>query len=373
VIAAGVGWRVVAGAVATLTAAAACAPPDATREQSVAPVERARTTPTRWSTVLPDWPFTMAADDDGAFVVVGDDLLAVDPADGTERWRVTVGRTVLYDPALDHDTVVVSTEERFLALDRTTGARRWELAADEHPSAAAIVATGSGSIALLPTEAGSVTAVDVASGGPRWTIRFPGRVQGPPAAADGIATITWHDPATPAVRAFDVATGAVAWEAAIGASSSAPATVAGVVVTGEGDGHYTARVVGRDLRTGAERWAVPVPASFEPGVIPGARDGDVALTDHFGTVTLVDARSGRARWQHPLELGVLRTRVFVTPSAVVLGTFGGRVAVLDRDTGRELSRARPGGFPSGMAVAGGRLLLALRLTEPPRLVAGPVP
>jgi outer membrane protein assembly factor BamB len=367
-------WHRATAAVAgVLAIAVACAPPDGAGDRALARAERVHPEPGRWSEILPDWPFTMAADDAGAFVVVADDLLAVDPVDGTERWRVPVGRTVFFDPALDRDTVVVSTEERFVALDRSTGTRRWDLAVGEHPSSAAIAATDGGPVALLPTEAGSVVAVDLATGAVRWSTRFEGRLDGPPAVGAGIAAFTWHDMAAPALRALDVATGAVVWEAAIGVSSSAPAVAGDVVVTGEGDGRYAARVVGRDLATGAERWSVPVPASFEPGLIPGVRGDDVAVTDHFGTVTMVDARSGRVRWQHALELGVLRTKVFVTAGAVVLGTFSGRVAVLDRDTGRALSREHPGGFPSGLAVARGRVLLALRLTEPPRLVARPVP
>jgi outer membrane protein assembly factor BamB len=334
--------------------------------------------PARWSAPLPHWPFAITADDDGAFVLAGDgDLLALDPESGRERWRAMAVRVFLYPPAVDRDTVVLSARDRFVAFERTSGKLRWEVPVTEEASAAALAGAGNEAIALLTTEAGTVTAVDARSGRTRWSVHHPGSVFAPPAVdpGTGIAAVTWHDSDVPRLRALEFATGAVRWEAPIGASSSAAVISDGVVVTGEGDARFSSRIVGRDVATGAERWAAAAPASFEPSLIPGASgDGEVvAIADHFGTVTLLDARRGTPHWQVPLDEPVLQTRMHVTASSVILTTYGGNLVVLDRATGRLTEREYPGGYPAGTALADRTLLVALRLTEPGRVEARPAP
>jgi hypothetical protein len=95
----------------------------------------------------------------------------------------------------------------------------------------------------------------------------------------------------------------------------------------------------------------------------------VAVSDHFGTVTLIDTRSGRPRWQTPTREPILDTRVLLTAKAVALTTYGGRVVILDRRSGRVLRRVAPGGFPVGLGVSGKRLIFAVRLARPDRVEA----
>jgi outer membrane protein assembly factor BamB len=147
----------------------------------------------------------------------------------------------------------------------------------------------------------------------------------------------------------------------------------GVVVLGEGNGNFAARVVGRDLASGAERWSVPAPASFESGVTPGAAGGDVVVSDHFGTITLVDARAGKTRWQTAIREPILDTRVLLGAQAVVIRTYGGKVVALDRDSGRIIRRVDPRGFPVGIGAGAGRLIFAVRLARPDRVEAVAMP
>jgi hypothetical protein len=65
--------------------------------------------------------------------------------------------------------------------------------------------------------------------------------------------------------------------------------------------------------------------------------------------------------------------VLVTGKAVALTTYGGRVVILDRRSGRVIRRVAPGGFPVGLGVSGGRLIFAVRLARPDRLEALPLP
>jgi outer membrane protein assembly factor BamB len=175
------------------------------------------------------------------------------------------------------------------------------------------------------------------------------------------------------LRVFDLATGAVQWESAVEAGASAPVIHDGLVVLGEGDGNFAARVVARDVASGAERWSVPAPASFESGVTPGAADGDVVVSDHFGTITLFDARAGKTRWQTAIREPILDTRVLLGTHTVVIRTYGGKVVVLDRSSGRVIRRVDPGGFPVGIGASAGRLIFAVRLARPDRVEAVAMP
>jgi outer membrane protein assembly factor BamB len=118
---------------------------------------------------------------------------------------------------------------------------------------------------------------------------------------------------------------------------------------------------------------VPAPASFESGVTPGAAGRDVVVSDHFGTVTLVDVRAGKTQWQTAIREPILDTRVVVGRDTVVIRTYGGKVVVLDRDSGRVIRRVDPGGFPVGIGTSAGRLIFAARLARPDRVEAIAMP
>jgi outer membrane protein assembly factor BamB len=187
-------------------------------------------------------------------------------------------------------------------------------------------------------------------------------------AASRTAAVVWHGDED-RLRVFDLATGAMRWEVAVDPGTTAPVVQQAAVVVGEGKGNFAARVVARGLTTGAERWSVPAPASFESGVVPGTAGGDVAVSDHFGTVTLVEGSTGRLRWQTPVREAVLDARVLVTAKTIILATYGRRVVVLDRVTGRVVRRVDPAGFPVGIGVSGGRMIFAVRLAHPDRVEA----
>jgi len=324
---------------------------------------------------MPGSPFALTVDADDAVVTAGRGrVVDLDTARGHERWHADVSDATFYEPALDDDTVLLSAGDRFVALERSSGAFRWEVPVGEQAGGVALARAGSDPVALVTTESGLVAALDGRGGQTRWTTRVAGQVTAAPAVdpTTGTAALTWSG-GEPRLRVLDVATGAVRWESPIQSGSTAPVIVGGVVVLGEGDGHFEARVVARDVASGAERWSVPVPAPFESSLTPGADGDDVVVADHFGTVTLVDARAGTPRWQTALGEPVLRTRVLLSRSSVVVATHGGAVVVLERGSGRVARRGDPGGFPVGIGTSGDRLVVALRLTEPERVEAEALP
>jgi outer membrane protein assembly factor BamB len=331
-----------------------------------------------WSTPV-DWPFSLAVDGDDAVVTISHNrVVDLDADDGRERWHADLAHVTHHDPALGGDTTLISADDRFVALDRDTGALRWEAAIGEPAAGAVLTRLGSEPIALVTTEPGVVAALDVRTGETHWSVQLPGDIYAAPAAEAraGAGAVVWSGDGGEALnrlRVFDLATGAMRWEIAIEPGATAPLIHHRAVVLGEGNGNFEARIVARDLASGVERWAVTVPASFESGLTPGAAGDDVVASDHFGTVTLVDARAGTARWQTPIREPILDTRVLLAAHAVALTTYGGQVVILDRGSGRIIRRVDPGGFPVGIGVSGGRLIFAVRLARPDRVEAVTLP
>lgn len=312
----------------------------------------------------------MAADDTGAVVLAGGgEVRALDP-EGATAWRTDVPGAALQAPALDDAVVAVGAGDRIVALERGDGSPRWELPV---PDGAAGPVALVGEFVVAGTEAGALVAIDTATGETRWTRSYAGAVRAAPVAGvtdDGAAVVaTWHGGADPRLRAFDHATGEPRWDAPIPGATSAPAVHQGVVVVGEGDGRGNARVVGRAVDDGTELWSAAAPASFESSITPGAEGGDVAVVDHFGTVSVVDAHTGAGRLRVDLDAAVLRTTVLVTGALVALTTHAGDLVLIDRRSGRIRHRSDPGGFPVALAASGPDLLVALRIREPGRVEA----
>jgi outer membrane protein assembly factor BamB len=327
-----------------------------------------------WTTKV-GWPFSLAVRGRDAVVTIGGNrVVALDTATGRERWRTDVTRVTHYEPALDARTVLVSADDRVIALERASGAPRWEAAVGEHAGGAVLTRVGPEPIALVTTERGFVATLDGRTGQARWSVQLPGDIWAFPAAeaSAAVGAVLWAETVN-RLRVFDLATGAVRWESAVEAGASAPVIADGVVVLGEGNGNFAARIVARDLVSGIERWSVPAPASFESGVTPGAARGDVVVSDHFGTITLVDARAGKTKWQTAIHEPILEAHVVLGAHAVVITTYGGNVVVLDRDSGRVLRRVDPGGFPVGVGTNADRLIFAVRLARPDRVEADALP
>jgi outer membrane protein assembly factor BamB len=331
-----------------------------------------------WSSRV-DWPFSLGVRGRDAVVTISrNQVVALHTATGRERWRTDVNQVTHYEPALDGRTVLVSADDRFVALERASGTRRWEAPVGEHGGGGVLTRVGSEPIALVTTERGFVAALDGRTGQAMWSAQLPGDIWAAPAAdaTAAVGAVLWTGAEGETVnrlRVFDLATGAVRWESVVEAGVSAPVIHDGQIVLGEGNGNFAARVVGRDLASGAGRWSVPVPASFESGVTPGAAGGDVVVSDHFGTVTLLDAHAGRARWQTAIREPILDTRVLLGPRTVVIRTYSGKVVVLDRRSGRVIRRVDPGGFPVGIGAGAGRLIFAVRLARPDRVEAVAMP
>jgi outer membrane protein assembly factor BamB len=341
------------------------------------PLARAGALHGRWVAPVTGWPASIAADAAGAVVIAGRGEARALAPDGSTTWATAVPGAGLYAPALGHGVVVVSAADRIVALDRVSGDARWEagVAGGAGPVGVAGEAEDGDAVALAGTEAGELLALNRATGAVRWSVRHPGALRSPPVVdpGAGVVAATWHGGGTDRVRALDLATGAPRWDATLAPFAAAPVVQRGLVIVAEGDGEGHARVVARATGTGVEAWSSPVPSSFESGIRPAAAGHDVAVVDHFGTVTLLDVGTGARRWEAHLDRPVLRTDVLLTERAVVLTTHPGGLVVLDRASGRVRRGGPPAGFPVGLARCGRLLLVALRLAEPGRVEALTLP
>jgi outer membrane protein assembly factor BamB len=326
-----------------------------------------------WTRDVVGWPYSIAADDQRAVVVAG--VVSALDSEGEVEWESDIPGAWLHRPALSDSTVVVSGDDRFHALDAASGEERWTVSAlDAGP--VALTTDGDGEeIALLATEPGALAATDAATGAERWAMRHTGELWAPPAvdADAGFAAAVWSGFDDPRLRVLDLDTGAVEWEVAVDPYVAAPVIADDTVVVPQGDGNFSGRAVGYALADGTESWSTPLPASFQPGTVPAADGGQVAVIDRLGTVTMLDAATGAVVWFTELRRPVLHTRVILTPDAVVVTDEPGEVVILDRTDGRIRERLRPDGFPVGVADTGARLLVALRLTQPGRVEAWPRP
>lgn len=131
--------------------------------------------------------------DGTVYTLDGPDVVAVDAADGAERWRRTVrsgpGLVEWYDgsPAVADGRVVVDADDALVALDATTGERLWRVGVDPvdggdrvRPVYGAAVADGA---VYFGGSDGRFRAVDAATGERLWD-----------AAPDG-GVVHWSRPA----------------------------------------------------------------------------------------------------------------------------------------------------------------------------------
>ncbi len=192
---------------------------------------------------------------DGTTAFVGANgglVYAVDLTDGTVTWTVDLGRPVSSPLTVAGDTVLVGLQSTqasrlptVVALDAADGEERWRLDDD---ATAAIVSTvaADGStayVAFSGSQESSVDAVEIGSGERGWRARLP-RLFDPTASAPPIITdeaIIATD-ALGVTYALDPATGERNWNFALNQNvfRAAPIAVAGHVVVGTVEGELVA-------------------------------------------------------------------------------------------------------------------------------------
>ncbi len=326
--------------------------------------------------------------------VASDQVLAIDPHDGSSRWTAKVPGVGGRGPvraAADASTVAVATVAGVTVLERESGKPRWAATIavpDERdpdfrdPGSVALAAAPDGTPLVLVSATNDilsvtiVTAYDAASGVVRWSAQVAGYVVTAPRIVDSQheAIVDRHVDGEPgSVVALDLASGATRWEVETGSGAAASAVGGDLVVVADGDRHYSARIRGIDAATGATRWTTSAPSSFEPQMEPMVDGDDYAVVDHFGMLMMVDVRTGEIRWHLKDHHPVVDSRVHLVGDLLVFRDASNFVFEFDRVTGELRGGAVADATVIDTAIADGKLLVALRLARPSRIEANALP
>jgi outer membrane protein assembly factor BamB len=215
-----------------------------------------------------------------AYVGTETGVVAVDPRDGSRRWRRPLGGPVPGAPAVaDGRAFAVTAGGRLVGLDAETGAVEWELGLDAGSGAGPAVAGGTvyvatddgvvrtigvdgeggwarevaapvrGGVAVtdaravVGTEAAEVAALDRDDGSIAWRAATRGPVRGTPAVAGDTDPTAYAADNDGTLSAFDVGDGSVRFRVRVGRWADAPPAVGfGAVFVADGTGRVAAVV-----------------------------------------------------------------------------------------------------------------------------------
>jgi outer membrane protein assembly factor BamB len=190
-----------------------------------------------------------------------------------------------------------------IALNAADGSERWRRSIADTPTPSGPF-DGQGIVVLADQDAGALVGVDVLTGKERWSVESSDA----PLANSSTVTVVWNggNPGTPSgLRGIDRLTGEELWvsdtmlqDNSGNSVQRSPAAVFNEIMvfpTG-------ATVTAIDMRTGAILWEAPAldPVAAADGIIVGKRGTNAP--GNVITVTALDAASGRERWTAPQQM-----------------------------------------------------------------------
>jgi len=200
------------------------------------------------------------------------DLIALNAADGTERWRLTLDASAFVAPAVANGVVYIATGQpsdmsgTVFAVDATTGTERWRFDAGY----------GFGGIAVVDgvayTAAGKgVFALDAVTGALKWQFAPAAEpFYTSPAVANGVVYAISD---SNQLYALEAASGAERWSVEVSHNSFSPADpifVDGVIYVAAGMSGHLAAI---DAATGTRIWEIDLPGTDEVWSTPAVIDG----------------------------------------------------------------------------------------------------
>ena len=245
-------------------------------------------------------------------------VLALDPSDGSERWRADLG-PVSAPPVVSEDgrCYVGTRDGRVVALDAATGETAWtyDLFGE------VVELTFRPPTLVVGTAAGEVYAL-YDSDGPRelWRRKVGGKVVAL-ARVDGGDTLVSAFGGKLRRLANGAHTGSDRWANRDGGTAQGGIAVAEGLVFGGNGGGLTAC----GTREGDTEWTAP--GDFRPGLaiagdtVYAGREGEVAAFAHSGGIGVGGFAVGRERWSHEVS-GTPLEGLAVADGAVVAATGG---------------------------------------------------
>jgi outer membrane protein assembly factor BamB len=234
--------------------------------------------------------------------------IALDPANGSERWRRPGANTPMPSGPVDGmGVVVLATAERdapaLIGVDSLTGEELWRVASSDVPFAhSATVAVVWDWDRISNFGEGQFRGIDRGTGDELWVSDTPFSdpsqsamsVGRSPAVVLGDVIVV---PTGTAVTAIDTRTGATLWTAPHLDSFSV--TDDGIIVGNRGEEGPNAAVTALDAASGEQLWTAPGHLSYGGFLAVGG--GVVAVLDSTRAgVVAYEVSSGTERWRAPL-------------------------------------------------------------------------
>ncbi|WP_254272390.1 PQQ-binding-like beta-propeller repeat protein [Haloarcula marina] len=237
---------------------------------------------------------TAAIANETAYIGTYDGVLsAVDVETGQRRWRTDLGDAIGASPTYYNGVLYVAVEHAapsgsVAAVDAATGSVQWrDTRPTNHPHSTVALDRENGHL-LFGSNDGHVYAWTFPELERSWTYDTGGDVKAPIAVADGLAVVpSWAG----TVTALHVADGSMEWEFEADADlMCAPAVDGGTVYVGSHDDN----VYAIDLATGEEQWRFDTGGWVIGSVV--ATPEHALVGSYNATLYALDRKSGEVAW-----------------------------------------------------------------------------
>ena len=228
-----------------------------------------------------------------------------------------------------------ATTSTLVAIDLGTRERVWTAPLSEVSHTGVLLL---GKFAIVGTDDGQITAVDIASGAQVWSVDVGDHVLAAMAGTDDLvlASVRPEAQGSASLVALHVNDGSQAWRfQPTGAvlDLGSPSLGGDLVYVAGSDASL--RAVGVD--DGAERWAARLytPTSGSP---PAVNDAGVFATDQSGTIYAFDPASGAERWRYASNRFAVGGPI-VTADTLLQPASDGTILAVDTSTGHQVWHA----------------------------------
>lgn len=274
-------------------------------------------------------------------------VYAVDPGDGSVRWKFPTGGGVVARPAVHEGMVVIGSEDGSVyGVDAESGAMAWACRTGRPVRSSCLIAGDRG---IVGSDDGSIYCVDVASGEILWRHRSWGPVRSSAALKDDVIYIggddgyldslavedgstLWRQPCGGPVRSipaidgerviittwhgmvasFAAKTGVRIWQRSMEAPIvSSPVVREDVAVLGISDG----ALIGISTADGSQTWSIRYANQVTSTALLGASIGFVGTVD--GGCLAFDVQSGELAWRHQIGGPIVSTPVLAGDVLIV--------------------------------------------------------
>jgi outer membrane protein assembly factor BamB len=287
------------------------------------------------------------------------DLVALDFATGTLRWKYTTGNLIgESSPAVGNDAVYIGDLGGLLhAVSPRDGKRLWTFETGAEIKASPVIA---GDVVLIGSYDGHLYAVDARTGALRWKVATAAQIHSTVAVQDGLTFVTGCDMMFRAIR---IADGKEVYQIEAGAYTAASPVV-------DGDrayfGTFNYEVLALDLKQRTVRWRYTPDAEFPFYSSAALAGGRVIVGGRDKLLHAIDAATGQPAWTFATRARVDSSPV-VAGGRVYVGSSDGRLYVLDAASGKKLWEFDAGAaLTASPAIASGRVVIG---TEDGRLYA----